>query len=152
MLEPFGFSSGGSCRRPDSSAISFSFLSVATAAAPMAAVAPAKAFPNHATIPFTLLNLPPALSLCLPASSISSPKSSASFSASLSPSAVLSSVSLLSFNSFSRSFSVACALLSFICHCCVLRSFSPKEVYALSRTCFSSSILLFCSSISLLRT
>ena len=111
-----------------------------------------KALPKPATIPFTLLNLPPALSLCLPASSISSPKSSASFSASLSSLAVLSRVSLLSFNSFSRSFSVACALLSFICHCCVLRSFSPKEVDALSSACFRRSILLFCSLISLLRT
>ena len=137
-----------------------------TAAAPAAtSTAPIAAPTVLRTLP-RLSNLLSESLAASPASSISSPMSSAlSVTLSISrsmpssassarpyPALASSKAALLSASSRSMSLSAASALFSWICHACVLRSFSPKDSAAFSRAARRTSIFCFCASISLFRT
>ena len=117
----------------------------ATATAPIAAPMPFSTLPSDSNLPLDLSAESAALSISSPISSALSATSSISRSAS-------SRAALLRSSSLSMSLRVAVALFSWIRHCWVLRSFSPKDSAALARAERSVSIFCFWASISLFST
>ena len=134
--------------RVDSARLRKLLVSPVRAAPAAATAAPAVTARPLRTEP-TFSSLPDALSVLSAASSISSPNLSVCWAASRISLPMESMACWFWSSSRCISFRAASALFSWICHCWVRRSFSPKEADAFSSALRRVSIFFFWASISL---